>query len=102
MEQYVLVKHQDDYADEFDVDTVFVFKYDEFNEHLKRIEESFKEVSYKEIYFGTNECLLYEDFEDFMDTLNIKYISDKEYHEFKALMNCSAFGSITNLFEYWA
>lgn len=98
MEQYVLVKHQDNYADAFDINTVFVFKYDEFNKHLKRIEETFENI---DIYFGTNEWLTYESFEDFMDTLNIKYISDKEYHEFRSLMNCSAFGSITHLFDCW-
>lgn len=55
MPEYVIVKYDDNWADEFDVETTWVVRKDVFEAWAKLVTE--KITTEKEIYFGTNEFI---------------------------------------------
>jgi hypothetical protein len=67
-----LVKFQKGYADEFDVYGMRLMTGKELAEYLLAA----KNATYpKEMYFGTNEYVKFQNFEDVKGTLEINYIS---------------------------
>lgn len=83
---FVFVSLSHDYADEFYVEGCFVQEKSDFEADLKKIEAGFKEhIGGEEIYFGTNEFLLFSTFEDFMCGVSVKECSEQFFDEFKVL-----------------
>lgn len=79
--EYILVKMECNWADEFDIKCLWATTISEFDswkaDLLKR------DISdYEEIYYGTNEFVSFSSFEDIMESLKITKISKSFYEEF--------------------
>lgn len=77
---YYLIKYADDYIDEFDVSGFVTLTSEEMNEFdaaLNRLEKIMKVHDFT-FYFGTNEEMVYEDFEYFLEAISVSVISQKE------------------------
>ena len=66
----VLVKFDDNYADEFDVEGFRVMSAQEWNDYVKKIEACKNWPQSK--YFGTNEGCEWDCFEDYLSCFKIK------------------------------
>lgn len=77
---YYLIKYADDYADEFDISGFVMLTSEEMNEFdaaLNRLEKIMKTRDFT-FYFGTNEEMVYEDFNYFLETISVSTFSQKE------------------------
>lgn len=75
----LLIKASVDYADEFNCQFFFVTTVSEWNVKCRKIEELFEKVGGElEIYFGTNECLIVEDYMDWVRNLRVVEITDEQ------------------------
>lgn len=95
---YLVASH--DYADEFDVDCAMVMPHRKYDTMLATIREAFdKELldDDAEFYFGTNECLRFQDFSAFEDGLTAQACSQEFAAEFLQLNKGSSVGY--NVFE---
>lgn len=84
----LLVNFQRDYADEFDVYGFAVF-YDQerWKEHLNDVKELFEQDdSPKEVYFGTNEFVQYDDFFEYESSFNVQEIDEETANKLKELI----------------
>lgn len=78
--QFYLVKFSADYADEFDVYGFCIMteiEYKEFMNDLKKVDWP------SENYFGTNEAIECESYEDYMRSVTVTDISQSEYDTIK-------------------
>lgn len=99
-EEYVLVKLDACYADEFDVCHAWVMTREEYNQGVKTSKENLdKRGRYVEIYFGTNEALNVDDFDDYMRNLSVETISKEDYDAFNRMFG-SSFGMCDYYFPY--
>lgn len=73
----LLVTAQVNWADEFDTVFLKIFTEQEWNHHLEAVMEFFSENSCAEVYFGTNEAIEYDSFEDYLAKFSVEEISDK-------------------------
>lgn len=86
----VIMKLEANYADEFDVDSVYVTTRENAERIKKRINDAVKKDKYVEYCFGSNESLLLQGAK-----ISIKPISDEFYKEFKKVINSDgSFGLI--------
>lgn len=84
----LLVKFQRDYADEFDVCGFAVF-YDQerWKEHLNDVKELFEQDdSPKEVYFGTNEFVQYDDYLEYESSFQTQEIDKETANKLKELI----------------
>lgn len=100
----ILVKFSDNYADEFDVDGFMVIDKDQFNKEVELIKRLFDEYGEHEFYFGTNEALSYDNFNQWFDTFSVTDITDAEADVLNRLFgtywsNQIRFGTM-NAYEY--
>jgi hypothetical protein len=73
--KYYLVKYEDNYADEFDIQGFRIFTEVE----LKAFKTLVKTAKYpQEVYFGTNESISYDSFTDYMSRLDIEEVTEEE------------------------
>lgn len=89
MAKLLLVKFNDDYADEFGVNGFHLFTEGEWNEYqdfVKSIDFPFN------IYFGTNERLEYENGDRFLQRMAAREISQETYDIVKDLFGSVRFG----------
>lgn len=86
----LLVKFQRDYADEFNVYGVAIFHDQElWKEHLNYVKELFEQDdSPKEVYFGTNEFVQYDDFFEYESSFQTLEIDEETANKIKELL-CS-------------
>jgi len=76
----VLIKFEKDWADEFDVYGIQVLS----DEEWKELQEAIKKIKYPlEMYFGTNEGLIFESAAETLNELKAVEISDDEMAVFK-------------------
>lgn len=81
--QYVLIKYDDNWANEFDVNGFFATTLEEWEKFINEVSKA----SYpQEVYFGTNEFIEFETFEDFYNKLTITKISEKEFNILSKLL----------------
>lgn len=74
--QYILIRYDDNWADEFEVSGFYATTIDEWEKFVHEVSQA----SYpQEIYFGTNEFVEFETFEDFYNKLTIVHISEDEF-----------------------
>ena len=77
---YILVTLEKDYADEFTVFGFKIFTKRQWKSELKK----FESITYPcEFYFGTNEMLEFDSFEDVQREFLVQDISKDEYEVFK-------------------
>lgn len=100
-EYFLLITLDFNYADEFDINSLWFAtqeEYSSFIENIKYVEDKDDE---KEIYFGTNE-FIYISLNDIIDKLNISRISETTYKEMTKLLG-KHFGlfSINSIFKYF-
>lgn len=71
----VLLNQKIDWADEFDIEGFEIMDEDQWVEY----QEALTEAEYPiEQYFGTNEFVEFESFEDLMRSISVKFISENE------------------------
>lgn len=76
MDDWVLIKLQANYADEFDVDSFWVTTLEDYNNFLKELKnKEFDESGSVDIYFGTNECISFTSIQEILDSLTVTDIS---------------------------
>lgn len=87
MEDKILVFTEANYADEFDIYGFEIIDRKRWETFLEKAEEflSGEESSSMELYFGTNESILFEDMRDVEDFFSIKEITEEEYAVIKKL-----------------
>ena len=103
---FVFVQTSYDYADEFDVNGCFVMPKPHFEKQLAEIKQAFEDGRFdgREFYFGSNEYLQFDSFEDFESGLEVKECTEQFYDEFSALTGSGCIGHDTfgDLYEYIA
>lgn len=78
---YKLVQVSFDYADEFQCEEFQVMSEEKYEAWIKQIKSLIKEDD--EFYFGTNEYLEFESFEEFNEGLTVYDITEEEYQIFQ-------------------
>lgn len=98
--KYILVKLDYNWADEFDVKSLWVTTQDEYNAFLDKL-SNFDINDSCEIYFGTNECISFESYDELYNSLSERHVSKEFYDEFIKVVGSSEFGliSIRNILE---
>jgi hypothetical protein len=81
---YVLVALDANYADEFDVNSLWVTTQEEYEEVLRDIDKYF--VPDIEFYFGTNEFISFDTKDDILSCIDAAPISKEFYEEFVNLI----------------
>lgn len=81
MERKVLVKLNYCWADEFDVEALWMTTEKEYNEYIEKLDKCIIDDSI-EIYFGTNEYISFGSTEELKESLSIREVSDSFYNEF--------------------
>lgn len=92
MSKYLLISLDTCWADEFDVNGLWVTTQDEYDVFLKRLNE----VNFKnqEIYFGTNEAVEYSSKEDFLSDIFVTEVSESFHDEFYSIFQSYTYGMI--------
>lgn len=72
-----LIKYNDNYADEFDVEGFLILTDEEWENQLHISKLVFDTLGSVEIYFGTNEFIEYDSFDEWLNTFKVKDISDE-------------------------
>ena len=81
---YVIVSLGVNWADEFDVNSLWVTTQEEYEDVLRDIDKNF--VSDVEIYFGTNESICFDSKDDLLECIDSAPISKEFYDEFLTLI----------------
>ena len=84
-----LISFNDNWGDEMDVCGWGIYTEEEKNEYLESVSNYFKENGYCSIYVGSNQEIEYEDEKEFLNTLEIKEITDEEEKTIKKIFGCS-------------
>lgn len=92
MTTYKLVKVSFDYADEFQCQEFKMMTTEEYDDWIKDIEERINDGE-NEFYFGTNEFLEFESFDDFKDGLTVYDLPKEDYNIFSKYFFSSSFGT---------
>jgi hypothetical protein len=103
----LLIEFSADYEDEFDIEGFIVMTEDQWEAHKQMAKEHFdkkasapltdpsgrpdsytnRSARETEVYFGTNESIIYEDLEDYMHSFNVTPLSQQSYDVLKELFN---------------
>lgn len=65
-EERIIIKLEQNWADEFDVVTVAIVDAEEWREYREYLEENEEDLDCYEDWFGTNECIRYWELDDFL------------------------------------
>lgn len=78
--KYVFIRANFDYADEFYVESIHVMKASAWEKLKEDVETYFSKKSAREIecYFGTNEQIIFEKYNDLIRGVFVKPITDEE------------------------
>ena len=101
MKKYVYVTSSFDYSDEFDVEGCFVEEKQVFDDEMALVEEAFADGRLKDVeeYFGTNEAIEFDCFEDYERGLTVKECSKAFYLEFIELNGGTSVGKTFSLVD---
>ena len=81
--KYLLVKLNANYADEFDVDSMWVTTEEDHIALLADLKEHEDNIhDGNEIYFGTNEAIYFDNYEELMHSLDVVEITPEFYNDF--------------------
>jgi hypothetical protein len=76
MPEYVIVKYEDNWADEFDVETTWIVRKEVFEAWANLVTEKITEE--QEIYFGTNEYITIHSGKEVVDACTVLPIPENE------------------------
>lgn len=94
-EKMVLVKYDCNYADEFDLEGFIIMPQLEWLKHITSVQKHFEKWDSEhapdrwgnregiEVYFGTNEQVIYEGFESYRRSFTVTDLSDADVETFK-------------------
>jgi hypothetical protein len=88
MDKYVFVTTTHNWADEFNIGGCFVAIDSEFQAIMDKIQAAFAKgfiTEDTEFYFGTNEGLSFENWEDFLSGVQVEECSKPFYDEFQIM-----------------
>jgi|JI10StandDraft_1071094.scaffolds.fasta_scaffold66129_7 hypothetical protein len=74
----IFVEFDNNYADEFDVNGFRIMDRKNWEKHLEKAKKTFEEEETQEVYFGTNEQIIFEGFDDYERSFTVKDITDEE------------------------
>lgn len=85
--EYVFVRTHHNWSDELDVRGCYVAPRSEVETDMKRIEAAFEDGKFegKEFYFGSNQSIVFDDFDDFSWDVRIATCTFDFYVEFRSL-----------------
>ena len=92
----LLIKFASNYADEFDVEGFIVMSEDEWFAHKDAVTSRFENEDEIEVYFGTNESMIYESLDCYLDSFKITELTDEEHSVLQKLFNPSHQPVISN------
>ncbi len=95
--EYLLVKFNDNYCDEFDVDGFNIMSEQEFKDYLEEWKKEIEKNGFDEFYFGTNECLTYEGVDEFEKRFTTEPLTEEEALVLKKFFK-SSYGVFPELF----
>jgi len=85
--KYVFIAFSKSWGDEFEVTGIYCCPTDRWNNLRNRIEKVFaKEKKPISRYFGTNQCLDFKDYEDWLDCVDIVPVSEAFYNEWSTVI----------------
>lgn len=87
MSKYKIVKFAANYADEFDIDGIRIFEEKDWDEYVENMHIEWPD----EWYFGTNEFIEFQSFEDFMSKFTINTVSGKRAQYFNEMVGSIGF-----------
>lgn len=87
MSKLLLVKSNFDYSDEFDVKGFALYTEEAWNNYLIAAQKFFDENDYIEQYFGTNEMIVVEDFDDMLRGYEVVEITNAEWETLNKLFS---------------
>ncbi len=105
-DKMVLVKYDCNYADEFDLEGFVVMSQLEWLKHITSVEKHFQKWDSEhepdrwgnregiEVYFGTNEQIIYEGFESYRRSFEVTELSDTDYKTLERLFGKTYGGQI--------
>lgn len=102
MNDKILVELRDNWADEFDINAIWLTNKDEYNKFINKLSK-LNIANYREIYFGTNECISFSSAEEIIRALKVTPITDAFFNEFTSILG-NEYGliSISSLLEYYS
>lgn len=78
--EYVLITESWDYADEFNIGGFTIMPTVEWKELIHKIKLYESSLfSDCEFYFGTNECIIIQSFDEFLEGIDVQNITKQEY-----------------------
>lgn len=86
-EQYLVVQSEFDYADEFDVYGLYITTKTLYDMMMEEAKKYFDVHDDYEGWFGTNEAILVESFEDYQAGLHVSEITEETYHALNKALN---------------
>lgn len=81
----LLVKFDSNYADEFDIGGFIVMSEEDWEKHNVLVKKKFDEEGEIEVYFGTNESMIWESYESYIGDFYVNKLSDEELKALKKL-----------------
>lgn len=95
--RYFLVKQSGNWADEFDTEGFHLFTETEWEHYKAKVKKI--RFSGREFYFGTNEFMEWDSADDYLNELDVKEISELEYHTVLKLFG-DDYGMFFDVVEY--
>ena len=85
--EYVLVRFESDWGDEFDVYGFEIMTKKSYEKYISELREKWEDGITVECYFGTNEGFTWENIEDYTNCLTVTDINKEEYNIIKRLFS---------------
>ena len=98
--RYFLLKYDDDWADEFNLEATLAVDESTYNVYMKNKEDCATNFVDKELsfYFGSNEEKVYDEAKEFLERLEEKEITQQEYETLVKLdMDRTGFTSVFSI-----
>jgi hypothetical protein len=92
MKKYVLVTYLFDYSDEFDVQGFWITEAKKHQASMAELKSNWPEGKLIDKYFGTNEAIYFESFEDYESGLAVKEIDEAQYEAIRKAFGSRHFG----------
>jgi len=94
---YVAVKFESDWSDEFDVYGMKVITKGEYGIYLSNIAKQFTDNGSFEWGFGSNQSFTWETLQEFMTTLKIVELTEKQANTLREVLGGSTYGNIPEI-----
>jgi hypothetical protein len=100
---YTLAIYSADYSDEFDCEGFGLFTNQEWSGIKSRVEKYFEDHGNAEVYFGSNEAMFFDSYENWESCFTVRMISEDEYQAIKLIPRYGrTFGTGNGIFSIGA